>query len=238
MHCNPVTVKVRSVLVLLLGLLLAGCQAAPQPRAIDTTRAPAGDITAWPDGREFMVDPHASEVRIVVEAAGRLARFGHPHVLGGPVLSGRVVLSENWQASALDLSLQLEDLVLDKPEWRIAEGFPPELPDGAIEATRENLMSAAVLDVANHPTIRIRSLGLIGPDFQPDLDIRISLRGEQRDLTVPISLEVNGDTLIATGRFAFRQSDFKIEPFSALGGALAVGDELLVRFRILARASD
>ena len=239
MHLNPGTVKARSGLLLLgllLGLLLAGCQATPPPRAIDTTRLPAADIPAWPEGREFIVDADASELRIVVQSAGRLARFGHPHVLGGPVLSGRVVLSDDWQTSALELSMQIEDIVLDKPEWRIAEGFPPELPDGAIEATRENLLSPEVLDAANHPTIQIRSLGLIGPEFQPDLDVRIILRGEQRDLTVPISLDLNGDTLIATGRFSFLQSDFGIEPFSALGGALAVGDEVLVRFRVVAHA--
>ncbi len=238
MHCNRAMVKVRSVLVLLLGLLLAGCQAVPQPRAMDSTRASLGGIPTWPDGRAFIVDPHDSELRIVVESAGRLARFGHPHVLGGPVLSGRVVLSEDWQASAVDLSIQVEDLVLDQPEWRIAEGFLPELPDGAIEATRENLMSAAVLDAAHHPTIRIRSLGLIGPEFQPDLNVRITVRGESRDLTVPISLDLNEDTLTATGRFAFLQSDFGMEPFSALGGALAVSDQLLVRFRVVARAGD
>ncbi|MGY6554035.1 MAG: YceI family protein [Wenzhouxiangella sp.] len=236
MHHNPAAVKARSALLLMLALLLAACQAAPQPRAIDTTRAAQGDIASWPAGREFIVDTEASDLRIVVESAGRLARFGHPHVLGGPVLSGRVVLSDDWTASALELSIALENMVLDKPEWRIAEGFPPELPDGAIEATRENLMSAAVLDVANHPTIQIRSLGLIGPAFQPDLEVRITLRGAQRDLTVPISLHADGDSLIATGRFAFLQSEFGLEPFSALGGALAVSDKLLVRFRIVARA--
>ena len=237
MHDKRPPVKARLAWVILTGLMLAGCQTTPAPRHVDTARPAEVSVPEWPRGREFLVDTEASELRIVVESAGRLARFGHPHVLGGPVLSGRVVLAEAWTDSALELSIRVADLVLDKPDWRIAEGFPPELPEGAIEETRENLLSAAVLDVANHPNIEIRSLSLIGPEFQPDLTVRITLRGESRDLTVPVSLVLNGDTLIATGRFALLQSDFGMEPFSALGGALAVGDELLVRFRIVARAS-
>jgi len=237
-HDSPFAVKAGSALALILGLTLTGCQTLRPTLAPDTTRPAEAALPDWPEGRVFTVDPQASELRIVVQSAGRLARFGHPHVLGGPALSGQVVLAEDWRASGFELSIRVEDLTLDQPEWRIAEGFPPELPEGAIEATRENLLSAAVLDAAHHPRIGIRSLGLIGPEFQPDLAVRISLRGESRDLSVPISLDINGDTLTATGRFAFLQSDFGIQPFSALGGALAVGDELLVRFRIVAHARN
>ncbi len=238
MNDNRRMVKARSAWVLLLGILLVACQTTPPPRQIDATRPAEAPEPEWPAGQEFVVDTEASELRIVVESAGRLARFGHPHVLGGPVLSGRVIVAEDWMDSAFKLVVSVNDLVLDKPDWRVAEGFSPELPDGAIEDTRENLLSAEVLDASNHPTIHIRSLNLVGPRFQPDLDVRVTLRDQSRDLTVPISLDLAQDRLIATGRFAFLQSDFGMEPFSALGGALAVGDELLVRFRIVAHLRD
>ncbi len=237
-HDSSFAVKTGSALALILGLTLTGCQTLQPSAAPDTIRPAEATVPDWPEGRVFTVDPQASELRIVVRSAGRLARFGHPHVLGGPALSGRVVLAADWGDSGFELGIRVEDLVLDEPEWRIAEGFPPELPADAIEATRENLLSAAVLDAEHHPTIGIRSLGLTGPQFQPDLEVRITLRGVRRDLSVPVSLELSQNTLISTGRFAIRQSDFGIEPFSALGGALAVGDELLIRFRIVAHAGD
>lgn len=237
MNLNLPAVKARSAL-LLAGLVLAGCQSLPQTAEVNQLRPAAGPVPDWPHGREFVVDGPSSDFRIIVQPAGRLARFGHAHVLGGPALSGRLVLADDWRDSAVELLIRVEDLVLDQPDWRIDEGFPPQLPAGAIEATRENLLSPAVLDAAAHPLIHIRSLSLSGPQFQPDLKIRIGLRGQERELTVPISLELSEQVLIASGRFGFDQSEFGIEPFSALGGALAVADELLVRFRIVARPAD
>jgi hypothetical protein len=40
---------------------------------------------------------------------------------------------------------------------------------------------------------------------------------------------------MAAGELRLRQSDFGITPFSVLGGALTVEDELRVRYRLLAR---
>jgi len=40
--------------------------------------------------------------------------------------------------------------------------------------------------------------------------------------------------LTATGEFSFKQSDLGLTPFTALMGALAVQDEMRVKFRIRA----
>lgn len=238
MHHSSHPVKGRSLLIVLFAVALAACQALPVTYTDPITRAPETALPDWPDGQLFKVDSAASEVRIVVQSSGRLARFGHPHVIGGSAVSGQVVIADRWQDSALALALKVDQLELDRPAWRVAEGFEPELPDGAIEATRENLLSPAVLDAATHPLISIRSLDMVGPMFQPDLTVRITLRGAVRDLTVPVALSIEPDQLVATGRFRLRQSEFGIRPFSALGGALAVSDELLVRFRIVAARVD
>jgi hypothetical protein len=37
------------------------------------------------------------------------------------------------------------------------------------------------------------------------------------------------------GRFSFAQTDFGITPYSLLGGAIAVRDDVDLRFRIIAR---
>lgn len=226
--------KILSLLPLLV-FGLAGCQAVPEPRPADAETRPAeSDLPDRASGRALEVLGEASEVRIVVFPAGRMARLGHPHVIGGEALSGEIVLAEAFHDSTFDLEIAVDQLGLDQPQWRRDEGFEPEMSESDIEATRDNMLSAEQLDADNHPLIQIESIALTGPLWQPDVDVRITLAGTARELTVPVALETGGDRLIATGRFVIRQSEFGIEPFSAAGGAVRVADEVLVRFRIVA----
>ena len=229
----------KSLLALMLIVVLIGCQGQPRS-SVDTGKArETSELNfEWPDNaREFVIDQSASELRIVVFPAGALARLGHSHVIGGPVISGRVALAESWQDSALHVTINVEGLKVDRPEWRRDEGFKRDPSESAIEGTRENLLSPAVLDVASHPVIEIESLGLRGPRWQPDIDLRIRLRGVTRELTVPIALGMSDDRISATGQLSLRQSDFGMTPFSVAGGQLAVADQILLRFRIVATAS-
>ncbi|MGY6632107.1 MAG: YceI family protein [Wenzhouxiangella sp.] len=220
---------------LILLVMLTACQAVPRPSGIDEVR-PAGDrATTLPQGRIYRIDQQASEIRIVVYPGGTLARFGHAHVIGGAVVSGTVVAAEPFEDSGLSLVIDVPAMEVDRPAWRRDEGFDPELSDSAIEGTRENLFSDQVLDAEQFPVIRIDSLSLSGPAWQPDIELSIELRGERRELTVPVALEFSDAGLTATGQLRFRQSDFGMTPFSALGGRLAVADEVLVRFRLVAR---
>lgn len=214
---------------------LAGCQAVPEPRPADAeTRPPESGLPERASGRTLEVLSESSKVRIVVFPAGRMARLGHPHVVGGDVLSGEIVLAEAFHDSTFELEIAVDKLVLDQPEWRRDEGFEPEMSESDIRATRDNMLSAEQLDADHHPSIRIESIALTGPRWQPDVDARITLAGTARELTVPVALDISEDGLTATGRFVIRQSEFGIEPFSAAGGAVRVADEVLVRFRIVA----
>lgn len=237
MNLSLPQVKNRSLLVTIV-LLLSACQAGPGPQILETARPAEPATDPLPEGRVYVVDSAASELRIVVGTAGTMARFGHPHVIGGPALSGRVVVTDDWRHSVVQLNIRVSDLELDRPAWRIAEGFEADLPADAVEATRNNLLSEAVLDAGRHPVITIRSTSLRGPAFQPDLTVHITLRDQTREQLVPVALEWDDDRLIATGRFTLRQSDYGLTPFSALGGALAVSDALLVRFRVVAEPAE
>jgi hypothetical protein len=226
--------KILSPAALLL-IVLVGCQSLP-PAPADVSRAsePGESLPAWPEGRRFVVDRDASELRMIVRAEGPMARLGHPHVIGGGVIEGEIVLAEPFHDSALDLRLGVDDLIVDHPDWRAAEGFEPKLDEDDIAATRRNMLSPRLLNAESHPDIHIRSLRMSGPGWQPDIRVRVTVAGTSRDLTVPVVLRIDGETLTAGGRFLIRQSDFGLTPYSAAGGALQVSDEVLVRFRIIA----
>jgi hypothetical protein len=59
-----------------------------------------------------------------------------------------------------------------------------------------------------------------------------------RTFTVPVHYTLEGDTLVACGELALRQSELGLTPFSAMLGALQVQDEMHVSFRISARAAQ
>jgi hypothetical protein len=226
-------------ILLLPMLLLAGCQSLP-PASDGVSRATVTDakVSRWPSGTRFVVDRSQSRLRLIVRAEGPMARLGHPHVIGGSVIEGEIVLAEPFRESALRLAIDVGALAVDRPEWRAAEGFEGAVDADAVEGTRRNMLSPALLDAEAHPEIRIESIAIIGPRWQPDIRARVSLAGETRALTVPVTLNIQDGTLTAAGRFLIRQTDFGLTPYSAAGGALRVSDEVLVRFRIEANAVD
>ncbi len=239
MKASDISMKHRSwrvTAIMAMIIALGGCQAAPRPDRVDAPTATSEWPSALPDGRRYVVDRDASALRIVVLPDGPLARFGHPHVIGGAVIDGTVVLAEPFVDSALELRINVAELEVDRPSWREDEGFDPDMEASAIAGTRANLLSPAVLDADAHPQLEMRSLSISGPSWQPDVELAIRLVGQTRALTVPISLDIEDEQLTATGQLRLAQSDFGIQPFSAAGGTLRVADDILVRFRIVARS--
>jgi len=67
------------------------------------------------------------------------------------------------------------------------------------------------------------------------LQVAVTLHGVTRRLDLPATVRVDAATIIADGSARLKQTDFGITPFSVGAGLLAVGDELEVRYRIVAR---
>ncbi len=93
-----------------------------------------------------------------------------------------------------------------------------------------------VLDLAEFPDITVRCAGLAGTWDQPVAAADLTIRGVTRRIEVPVELERSAGTLSARGSLHIRQTDFGITPFSVGGGAIQVGDELDLRFEIVAVA--
>lgn len=186
-----------------LALLLAGC-ASPPPQPT-TGVAPGNDL------------------RILVYRGGTAARLGHNHVLRAGDL--RV----SWLAAGPELRFRLDALLIDPPELRAAlgEGFASTVDADARAGTRANLLKA--LDAATYPEVVVRTLAQVGEGGRRAAEVEITLHGVSRRLWLVV--EVQGSR--ARGRAVLRQSDFGIQPFTVLGGLLAVQDALVVEFELL-----
>lgn len=219
--------------------LLASCaRRQPAPDTATPPPAVAAPMPSTDSHAQFRVIESESFLRVKVMRGGPLSRFGHNHVVGGPVFSGQAGLADRLTDSQLELSIRLVDFQVDEPQWRLeaGEAFASVPSEEDIAATRLNMMGPGVLDTQTFPVATVGLAGILGtaPDFS--VLARITLKGRTRSLPVPVHFERAGQRITASGSFILTQSDFGIEPFSVLLGAIRVQDDLEVRYKIVASA--
>ena len=218
--------------------------ATPTPTVVaDSSGQPAAQSLAAQyanlsatDGRVLQLRPEASAVRIHVFRAGRAANLGHNHVLSAPRFEGFIYLPEKGLAQArFDLQFRLDELVFDLPEHRAALGpaYAAVLPDAWIEATREHMLGPDNMQAARYPEVRIQSLAISGEAPKLVARLAITLHGQTQALWVPLTVTGLPEQLQVNGSLVLRQTDFGVQPYSALGGLLAVQDEVLVEFHLM-----
>lgn len=163
------------------------------------------------------------ELHILVFRGGTAARLGHNHVLRAADL--RV----QWAANGPVLRFRLDALAIDPPALRerLGAAFASSMDDEARAGTRTNLLKA--LDAGAHPEVAVRTLQQVGEGGRRAVEAEVTLHGVTRRQWFVV--DVQGRR--ARGELVIRQSDFGIQPFTVLGGLLAVQDALVVQFELL-----
>lgn len=203
-------------------LAISACSTSPPPPSTATPDA-APALAATQQAHRIIAGE--SLVAITVRRGGPLARMGHDHVIATRQLEGFIDLAKGHT----ELRFRLDQLQVDEPAMRKEAGLDTQPSPDAIEGTRRNMFNK-VLQAAAHPWVAVRAER--NGEF---LDAQVTLHGITRNYRVPLQLKENGAELEARGSFTARQSDFGITPFAVFGGALAVKDEMELRFAISAR---
>lgn len=226
--------------------MLSGCpsppRAPPAPQAVSpvTAAAPAPHV-----GTPYQIVPQSSLLTILVYRGGALASAGHNHVIASHDLTGAIYIPSAILQSSFEVHVPVATLTVDEAALRaqqpVAE-FPPDVPDGAKEGTRRNMLGEALLDAQRNPEIVLRSLRLEPADDKDPPGVvayvQSSVRGQLRTFTVPVRYRLAADgALEASAEFPLRQSELGLTPFSAMLGALQVQDEMRISFRIVAHAA-
>ncbi|UXH79913.1 hypothetical protein [Roseateles amylovorans] len=253
------------------GATAAAPSTAAKVATADASTLPALRCPEWltaqrrDQGRLYAVDGQASQIHIHVFRAGRLASLGHNHVLGVDRLVGHVYVPQQGLGDAgVELAFRLEDLIIDRAEWRQALGaeFASQPSADDIAGTRTNLLRA--LEASDHPEVLLRSRAVEGAWPRLVLTMAVQLHGQVRTLEVALDVarpgvsaavvpvDERGATggpggpgdsgagaeaapLRAKGRLVIRQSEFGLKPFAVLGGLLAVQDALVVDLDLVAQ---
>jgi polyisoprenoid-binding protein YceI len=252
MNDRPFHYRVVFPIFAILLLVSAGCAQKAEQRPVRPKETVAAPATAPAEIAEpapapapqdkpviqhvYSIDAAASEIRILVYRKGNLSRLGHDHVISTGDVSGRIVLAENIGESALDLTIPVTSLVVDDPQVReradLGSGSQPSEKDR--ESTRRAMLGPKVLDAERFGAVKVHAKVVGGALPDLELDLNLTIHGVERQFRSPVRVDKTAERISASGSLAIRQSDFGIEPFSVLAGALAVKDELRIQYRIVA----
>ncbi|MCK5769129.1 YceI family protein [Algiphilus sp.] len=242
----------RRSLVTLSTLLLGGCALlgsdapppAPDPAPgasslharVETARQAAAE-----DGATmFAVDAEASDVRIHVFRGGRAPRLGKNHVIAVRGLKGFVALDSDLPVDAgFTLAFRLDALDLDPDALRTETGgsFGKLLSEDQIEGTRNNMLSADVLDAERFPEVMLSAIRMRGDWPMLVARTAVTLHGTTVEYDTLMRVTREDDRLIAEGSMVIRQTDFGITPMTTLGGILGLQDPLGITYRLVARGA-
>ncbi len=171
-------------------------------------------------------------LRIVAFRGGAAARLGHHHILQAARFHAQLWLPESGLAGAQgELTVRLDELELDRPDWRAAAGgeFNEKPLDAeAIAATHRNLLRALNADAHPEVSLHLRQLGGATPWWTAEVDLR--LNGQIQTYRMPLAVEQGAERLRLQGRLLLRHSDHGLQAFSLLGGLLAVQDAVVLEW--------
>ena len=214
-------------------LALAACAPAPVAKPVE---APARPVRTVADAVRYQVVGDGTLVYARVYRGGSLSKLGHNHVVEFPDVRGDIFVAGDIARSVFDISVAPAGAVVDPPDLRRSQGseFKTTISDNARARTRQNMLGQDVLDAADYPYVNISSSRIEGSWKNASVTVDLTLKSVTRSMTIPVSMNIDNDRLVAKGRFALLQSDFGMEPFSVLGGALKVKDRVEVVFTIAA----
>ena len=185
----------------------------------------------------FQIDAEATELWLFLHADGPLAKIGHTHVITTHGLRGSIWLHPQLERSSCAFVLPVDAFVVDDPQERAAAGaeFAEPLDEGARAGTREHMLGDRQLAAAQYPLVSLQCQHVATTADGVKLQLTVTLRDHQVQLSVPVKWQRSGNTLQASGESTFTQTSLGLEPYSLLFGALRVSDEIRARFRLVAR---
>jgi polyisoprenoid-binding protein YceI len=187
--------------------------------------------SAWAAPRSYVIDPAASSVRIHVGKSGAFSFAGHTHDVVAPAVAGEIA------ADPADLGGSRVSLTFEAGALKV---LPEGEPAGDPPKVEAAMLGPKVLDVARFPTITFKSQRVTGREagggaYLLEIAGEMALHGVTRALTLPVRVEVAGDTLTATGKAVLRHDQFGMQPVS-VAGVVKVKNEVQVAYRFVARA--
>jgi polyisoprenoid-binding protein YceI len=179
----------------------------------------------------YIIDADQSRFTVHAFAKGLLSAFGHSPTLAVRGLAGEVEFDAAAPAAAsLRLSIPADSLTVFDD---MSEADRREIE----RKTREEVLEAARYPEIVFQGVTVSTQRAGEGQYWVRLSGELSLHGITRTQTIEASVQLTQNCLRARGESTLRQSDHRIEPVTALGGAIKLKDDLELSFDIIACSS-
>jgi polyisoprenoid-binding protein YceI len=180
---------------------------------------------------QFVIDPAQTTVTLHVGKSGIFSVAGHEHEVIAPGTKGQITLGRP------DVGRSSVSMTFDAAALKVTG---KDEPAGDVPEVQRVMLSDRVLDVQKYPTITFQSREVSATKPSADqMTLRISgdltLHGVTQRVDVPVTVQLAGDGLHASGKATVKQTQFGIKPVTAGGGAVKVKDEVEVVFSVAAK---
>ena len=171
---------------------------------------------------EYRVDPEASELVVRLFKGGIGSAFAHDHVIEATAFSGSVTWDpERPDEARVRLTVDARELVADRAAVRTDYGLDKKLSDDDRAEIQSTMESDEQLDVKAHPEMSFASTSVrVAEDGVLEISGDLRLHGTSHVVTFTSTPRVDDGTLSADAEIPFRQSDYGIEPYRAMLGAI------------------
>jgi polyisoprenoid-binding protein YceI len=176
----------------------------------------------------YKIISEQSRLTVQAFAKGFLSAFGHSPTLAVRALAGEVEFdADDPDAASVRLSFSADSLaVIDN----LSDADRREIE----RKTREEVLATAHYPEIVFRTVTVMTQRTAEGYYRVRLSGDLSLRGITRDQTIEANVMLVQNCLRTRGKSLLRQSDYRIEPVTALGGAIKLKDELEISFDIYA----
>jgi hypothetical protein len=204
------------------------------------TDFPSSFYSTVPRESVFRIVQARSTLTIKVFRSGALAKLGHNHVIVSHEVDGFIYLADDFEKARADLFVPVAEFVVDDQPARAAAGpdFASQPTPSDIEGTRSNMLGSNLLDAGEWPFIEVQVTPLNMGSDSTRVQLSIKTRGHIATVPVEAHWKRNGSELSIQATFVTDHAALGLTPFSTLGGALRVADQIDISVSINARTAD
>jgi len=183
----------------------------------------------------YIVDSAQSELVVRLFKAGIASPLAHNHIIEATNFTGKAKISfDNPSASDIRVEAPANSLKADPPALRQKYELEKEMSDEDRRQVQETMLSDDQMDVQKYPTIRFESTGIERLSTgQYVITGAMTIHGVTQSISFPAVVTREGDRIRGQGSFHFKQSDFKIKPYSAFFGTVRNQDEAVMNIDLV-----
>lgn len=162
------------------------------------------------------------------------ADLSHDHAIQAVGWSGKATFDlEDYSTCQISISVPVNNLQVDNPDVRKIAGIAGTISDGMRSDVKKHMLSDVQLDADKYPMISFKSTGCEGTGASMTLKGNFTLHGTTKAVNIPVAVS-NDDGLTLKGTLPIKTTDYGIEPYSAMFGAVGNKDEMEIHFNLVA----